>query len=418
MKRFVLWDLPRVAFPLVVSVYLLNQAMHDGLDLRVYWAGAREFIGGGDLYAEGLPGTPFGGMSFTYPPFAAALMAPLALLPVELALVFQTLLNLIFAGAVGLLIARYLHSKSVFSVDSGRSRIWLTAAAVTGLVLLLGPWRNSLALGQINPLLLVLIAVDLLGSSRRRPDGLLPRGILTGIAAGIKLTPLVFLLYFVVRGDIKSALRMGATFAGTVALMAVLAPVLSAQYWLASLGQTNRVGDLSRFENVSIRGLIARLEVEPAVGTLLWVAASVAVVALGALAVFVSRRDTDQWGAVAATAIVMLLVSPVSWGHHWVWVAIMIPAVMGRFAESAPACFVWWRLLCSPAGVLSLLLLACFALQPLEAAQASGSPSPYSSISPLSEMFVQSGLFAAILVLGWLAVSYSGSARRGQLVAK
>lgn len=414
MKKLLLRDLLSVAFPLVVAVYLFNVAMQDGLDLRVYWAGAREFLSGGDLYAGGLPGTPYGGMAFTYPPFAAALFAPLALMPVDVALACQTLLNVVFAGTVGLLIAHYLRSKSVLPAGRGRYGLWIDAAAITGVVLLLGPWRNSLALGQINPLLLVLISVDLLAGNRRHPDGFLPRGILTGLAAGIKLTPLVFLLYFVMRGDSKGAARMVAAFAGTVAVMAVAAPGVSAQYWLSSLGETNRVGSLSRFENISLRGFISRLEPDPAVGTVLWVALCAVVVALAAFIIHNSRHDADQWGAVAATAIAMLLISPVSWGHHWVWVALIVAALLGRFQDTTRAAFSWRRPVSSPAGILCLLMLACFALQPVEAAQLAGSLNPYAAVSVMSEMLTQSGLFVAVLVLAWLAVRRPGRSASGQ----
>lgn len=414
MTKPLLRDLFKVAFPLVVAVYLFNVAMQDGLDLRVYWAGAREFLSGGDLYAGGLPGTPYGGMAFTYPPFAAALFVPLALMPVDVALVCQTLLNTVFAGTVGLLIAHYLRSKGVLPAGRGRYGLWIDAAAMTGVVLLLGPWRNSLALGQINPLLLVLISVDLLASTRRHPDGFLPRGILTGLAAGIKLTPLVFLLFFVMRGDFKGAARMIAAFAGTVAIMALAAPGFSAQYWLSSLGETNRVGTLSRFENISLRGFISRLEPDPAAGTVLWVGLCAAVVAVAAFIIYVSRHDADPWGAVAATALVMLLVSPVSWGHHWVWVVLIVPALLGRFRDKTPTTFSWRRLVPSPAGILCLLMLACFALQPVEAAQLAGSPNPYAAVSVVSEMLTQSGLFVAVLVLAWLAVSRPGRSATDQ----
>lgn len=404
IKRLLLWDLPRVAFPLLVAAYLFQRAMNDGLDLTVYLAGAKEFIAGGDLYADGLPGTPFGGMAFTYPPFAAAVFAPLALLPTKAALALQTTINIICACIVGWHIAHYLHRKGVLN-PANRGRWWINGAFVTGLVLLAGPWRNSLDLGQINPMLMMLIVVDLLGSSKRYPHGFLPRGLLTGLAAGIKLTPLVFMLYFVVRRDFRSAARMAAAFGSTVVLMAVLTPALSAQFWLASLGDTNRVGVLSRFENLSLRGLIARLELAPAVGTAVWIGASLAVIALGALTIHRSRHSPDQWGPVAATALVMLLISPVSWAHHWVWVVLLVPALLGKFPGPAAGGFRWQTFARSPAHVFCVLVVVCFALTPLEAARLAGSPNPYASITPVSEMLVQSGLFAAVLVLAWLATA-------------
>lgn len=400
-----LWDAVRILVPVVVMAYLFQQAMLDGLDLKVYWAGTRELATGGNLYAPGLPGTPYGGMAFTYPPFAAAVLAPMALLPVEAALVIQTVFNLLIAAVLGAGIAHYLIVKGVVRAAPGPAQYLLSAVFIAGLFLLLGPWRNSLALGQINPLLMGLIVADLLGSTRRRPNGFVPRGILTGLAAGIKLTPLVFLLYFVVRKDFKGAARMLGTFAATVVIMAVIAPSLSVQYWVSSLRDTSRVGTLSRFENVSIRGFIARLGVDDRLSSVVWIVASVAVIGLGALAVYRFRLHRDQWAAVSATALVMLLISPVSWSHHWVWVAVLVPALIGRFAHEGTEPFRWRRFLGSWPGVLSCLLVATFALQPPEAAKVSGSPEPYAAISTISEVVVESGMFAGVLILLWFALA-------------
>lgn len=410
-KKIELWDILRILVPLLVAGYLFQQAMLDGLDLKVYWAAARELATGGDLYAPGLPGTPYGGMAFTYPPFAAAIMAPMAFLPANVALVIQTVSNLVIAGVLGGGITRYLMVKGAVRVAPGAAQWLLTSAFIAGLMLLLGPWRNSLALGQINPLLMLLIVADLLGSTRRRPNGLVPRGILSGIAAGIKLTPLVFLLYFAARKDFKSAARMVASFAATVGLMALVAPNLSLRYWLTALRDTSRVGTLSRFENISLRGFIARLHVDDSLGNVLWIGASLAVIALGAVTVYRLRSVPDQWQAVSATALVMLLISPVSWSHHWVWVALVIPAIIGRTVPPGPEAFSWLRFLRSWPGMLTVLTVAAFALQPPEAAKLSGSPEPYAAISAFSEVAAESGLFAALLLLVWFGVSRTGSLR-------
>lgn len=394
-----------LALPLIMAAHLLYEASRNGVDFTVYWAGAREFVRGGDLYAPGLAGTWMDAMAFTYPPFAALILAPTAFLPLELARTVQALSNLALGAALGVMIARYLMKKGVIRVSPHSRRWWLAAAFITGLLLLLGPWRNSLGLGQINPLLMVLIVADLLVTTRRHPNGLVPRGILSGIAAGIKLTPLVFLLYFVVRRDFKSAGRMLASFAATVGLMALLAPSESRQYWFSALRDTTRVGELSRFDNVSVRGFVARLGLPDEPSVVLWIALSLVVVGLGAAAIHRTRGLSDQWGAVGATAIVMLLISPVSWGHHWVWVAIIVPAVIGRAASAGRSPFGWARFLRSPAGVLCLLLTASFAMHPMEAAGLSGSPKPYDSISALSEVLVEIGLFPGVVILAWLAFS-------------
>jgi alpha-1,2-mannosyltransferase len=78
------------------------------------------------------------------------------------------------------------------------------------------PVRTTLALGQINIVLMALVAFDLLLPSTwftvaGRTVGW-PRGVLTGIAAAIKLTPLVFLLYFLARRDLRGAVSLAGSF--------------------------------------------------------------------------------------------------------------------------------------------------------------------------------------------------------------
>lgn len=399
--------------PLFIATFVFEQALGDGLDLKVYWAAAKEFTSGGQLYAPGLPGTPYGGMAFTYPPFAAAILSPMAFLPVQFALVLQTVANLVIAGVIGSVITAYLVLKGVVKAPSGRVQFVITAVFITGLLLLAGPWRNSLALGQINPLIMGLIVVDLLVATPRHPRGYFPRGMLTGIAAGIKLTPLVFLLYFIFRGDLKSAARMAGTFAATVALMVLVAPSVSLQYWTSALQDTNRVGTLTRFENVSLRGFLARLDIDPGSANLAWILGSLVVLALNAAVVYRFRGQDDQWMAVSATALVMLLVSPVSWGHHWVWVAVIVPALIGRYAQTCTGEVQWQQFIRSWPGTLAVLMTASFALQPPEAATLSGSPHPYAAISTFSEVVVESGIFVAVIVLACFGTLKNDAQRTG-----
>ena len=102
-------------------------------------------------------------------------------------------------------------------------------------VLNLGPWRETLAFGQINILLMGLMVADLLTRSHALGNGLPGSGFLVGVAAGIKLTPLVFGLYFLVRKDWRGLLNMGAGFAATVVVGWLLRPAESLQFWFEIL---------------------------------------------------------------------------------------------------------------------------------------------------------------------------------------
>ncbi|MDQ0078494.1 glycosyltransferase 87 family protein [Arthrobacter oryzae] len=406
-----LWDIVRIVVPLVISAYLLRKAWENGLDLRVYWAGARAFVNGDDLYARGLQETLNGGMAFTYPPFAAALFSPMAFLPFELVKISQALLSLAMACTLGTLITRFLVYCRVLRSEHTRGQFLLTVGLITGLVLMLGPWRVTLSVGQINPLLMVLVVLDLIRPTRGHSKAFLPQGILTGIAAGIKLTPLTFLLYFVIRKDFKSAARMLGTFLATVTLMWVLTPSYSVQYWLSSLLDTNRVGSLLMYENVSIRGFVARFRIDDGTSTALWVIGAVAAISLGALAIHRQRESDNQWVAVSATALVMLLVSPVSWDHHWVWLAVIIPAVMGSWSLARPRSFHLREFARSWAGVLTLFTVGGFALGSALAAQLTGTENRLVGVSTLSEVAAELGMFGGMLILGWFALSPTCSGR-------
>jgi alpha-1,2-mannosyltransferase len=92
--------------------------------------------------------------------------------------------------------------------------------------LLLEPIRSTLTYGQINALLMALVAFDCLTRAPRWP-----RGILVGIAAAVKLTPAVFLLFFLLRRDLRSAARAGLSFAACTGAGFALAPHDSLRYW-------------------------------------------------------------------------------------------------------------------------------------------------------------------------------------------
>src|SRR6266704_1290834 len=141
-------------------------------DVRVYWWGGRQAAaGGGALYA---PSAPF---SFTYPPFVALLV-----------LCGQAL------AACGV----RRRPETIFAVSALAPPPW--------------PVTYTLHLGEVNLILAALIGTDLL-----RRAGAWWQGIGTGLAAGVKLTPLIFVAYLLLTGRVRAAVTAAATFAVTVA---------------------------------------------------------------------------------------------------------------------------------------------------------------------------------------------------------
>ena len=193
------------------------------------------------------------GLHFTYPPFAALVMVPPALLPAWLADALWTGASVGALAAVVALVRRSL----------GRPAPgWLVALLTLGALALEPVWQN-LTFGQVNVFLMLAVLVDLLRPERRWS------GVLVGIAAGVKLTPLVFVVLLVLVGRRAAAGRAMLAFAGTVAAGFAVAPASAATYWTDRLVDAGRVGPPALAHNQSVYGALTRLLDGPP-PTLLW----------------------------------------------------------------------------------------------------------------------------------------------------
>ncbi|WP_439943352.1 glycosyltransferase 87 family protein [Streptomyces sp. BBFR115] len=328
-------------------------------DAVVYRAEGASVLHGRDLY--GFTVTE-GRLPATYPPFAALLFVPTALLPVPAA-------KLAFCAANALLLA-WLVRLSVRL--AGRAADLPLVCAATALALWLEPVFQTFGYGQINLALACLVLWDL-----TRPPGARGRGAAIGIATGIKLTPGLFLIYLLLRGRGREAATATAAFAGTVALGALVLPAASVAYWTRLFFRTDRVGKTWIIDDQSLQGLVARVLHDPSPGPA-WLLPALAVAVTGLW--LAGRAPHDRWG-VLLTALTALLVSPISWSHHWVWCVPLIVVLLaeGRRAWAAAAlvCFAartmwlvpragdrdlhlaWWQQpLASPYPLFALALLA------------------------------------------------------------
>ncbi|MCQ1999899.1 glycosyltransferase 87 family protein [Arthrobacter zhaoxinii] len=315
-----------LGLPAALVLVILGAQIH-GLDFTVYREGARAFLGLGEhrLYDPSLVQTDTRGLPFTYPPFAALLLTPFALLPEAVGLFLLTATSCLCLVLTAFLVSRYLQENKVLppklrTALGGSAGVAVLATLLIGI---LGPWREGLGFGQINPMLMLLVLADLL----RPASSKLPRGILIGLAAGIKLTPLAFGLIFLVRRDWRAILTMGAAFAATIAVGWLASPEQSRTFWLDSLFDSTRVGDTTDMYNVSLNSFLAHLGTPDALQRPLWLLASAAVVVLGFFAIRRSDARGDTVAAISANAVVMLAISPISWFHHWVWIALVLPAL-------------------------------------------------------------------------------------------
>jgi alpha-1,2-mannosyltransferase len=152
--------------------------------------------------------------------------------------------------------------------------------------------------------------------------------LLIGMAAGVKLTPLAFGLYFLVRRDFKALAWMAAGFFGSIAFAWAILPQASVDFWTKILPDTGRIGGPGYVDNLSLKGLLLHFGMpDSSMTSLVWLVLSLALAALAALIIKWAVDVEENFIAVSTTAILMLLISPVSWSHHWVWVAVALPSM-------------------------------------------------------------------------------------------
>ena len=320
-----------------LTAYLLPRLAAPGThwplwDVRVYWWGGQQAAQGGVLYA------PAARYSFTYPPFAAALFGIATAHGSE-----GTLAAVITAASIGALTALCALSLSA----AGVRRRPETVFAVTALALLTWPVTYTLRLGEVNLIVAALAGADLL----RRHDGHWAQGIATGLAAGIKLTPLIFVAYLLVTRRVRAAATAAAAFAATVVLGAVLLPSQSRVFWLDGVFyDQNRIGDPANLSDQSLSGAVARLTggLDPAYR---WWAIAALLTGLTGIAVAAwAHRRGRRLAGVTCCAVTGLLISPFSWTHHWVWAVPLLVAL----AATA------WRRRSAACGLAALAAAAVF----------------------------------------------------------
>jgi alpha-1,2-mannosyltransferase len=270
----------------IVAAVILIDVGPLATDFGVYLTGARTLLDGGDLY--GLRGFTYG--FFTYPPFAALFFVPWVALPPLVAQVVWT--GGVVACVWGML-QPYLPRATWTTV------IVATVVPFTAVVI------NMAGFGQIGALLTVLVLLDVAALQR----GARYAGIFTGLAAALKLTPAVFLLWMLAAGWWR----------------AMLFPADSGRFWGTTLWETDRVGPLEWAGNQSLLGFSLRIGLERPAAFMVVAAATV----LGIMAAaYTARRAGLWWGALHAGCL-MVLITPLAWSHHYTWPLLAGVALAG-----------------------------------------------------------------------------------------
>ena len=334
-----------------VTAFLLSYSRHGvgfgpyRIDLGVYRMGGQTWLHGGDLYQQVLviPGLR---LPFTYPPVAAIVLAPLALLPMTTAGTVLTMASIALAAVVLRVFLRRLAGPAAGS-------LW-AAAWLLPVALLLEPVRSTLTYGQINIVLMALVALDCLTEEPRWP-----RGALVGLAAAMKLTPAAFVLFFLLRRDYRAAVVAGVSFAAATAAGFALAGHDSVRYWTAVRLPDRPDRRLGHGDQPVRPGGPGPRRARPAHrrGTAAWLALSALVVIVAGRGMRKALAASQDCWALSLNAFAALLISPISWSHHWVWCApaLLTLAYLGRrhhhrLAVAAAACGLvlftaapqWW----------------------------------------------------------------------------
>ncbi len=355
------------------------------VDIRVYRMGGAAVLHGEDLYRLRLSGLPF-----TYPPFAAVALAALAAVPFGAAVVLLT-----GASVAALPVTLYLALRlprpgepgppgggpaPVVALAAGAAAIWLD------------PARATLGYGQVDILLAAAVLYDLTlpGTCRRK-------GAAIGLAAGIKLTPAIFMVYLLITRRYRAAATAAAVFAATAAAGFAVIPASSAWYWAGEFARPGHVSPVQDPENQSLLGALSRtLHTANVLPLWLPLAAVTAVTGL-TLAAAAARRGDDALG-FSLCAVTGLLISPISWTHHWV---IAIPAL----PVAGTAVYRAWRAGKTAAARLGAAAIAAVAVigwtRLAQATPASGWLAMPAAAVACSAVYVLTGVLVLVLAAGY-----------------
>jgi alpha-1,2-mannosyltransferase len=324
--------------PFVISFGKLRPWQPSTIDLQVYVYAVKDMLAGRDIFATT---TPFWNLYFIYPPIAAVLMVPLAFGP-------YVMWQVVWTGAL------VLAQQSVLK-RCGVPRGWKLGLIGIAVVLAVEPIRTTLGYGQVNTMLMALVVADLLPDrpgERRR----IPQGTLIGLAAAIKLTPLLFVVFAFLIGRRRAALTAVVSFAAFTGLGAVLLFSETVAFFGGLSGGDTRTASPLYTGNQSLLGVFFRLGDTSRTTTLLGLAVAGIVALLGTLVAAHWWRAGEKVFAVALVGLCTCLASPLSWTHHYVWILPMAVAVVTsgipRWARVLGGVWVVWVCACLPLAVL------------------------------------------------------------------
>jgi alpha-1,2-mannosyltransferase len=339
-----------IAIAVVFANDLFSTQVWLRLDFYVYRESIQSMLSGGGLYEFSL--AVFDGQfPFTYPPFAALVLLPIAVVPVQLGqaiwMLFQLVLVLVLVRVV---LVRTLPGR----LPDG----WKGSAVIVSAWLVMvsnSPITQSLLLGQVSLAVSALVIVDFLVVPARF------RGVLTGLAGAVKLLPLVYVPYFLITRQWRVAATTVGAFAGATGLTFLILPHESVQFWTGMLFQTQRVGDVGSMRNKSVLGFLTQWGIGGDAKGVIWVALVVVLAAIGYWRAYLHYRRGEEYAAMLVVGLLAGAISPISWMHHLVWLSF------GMLYLAQIGSRVW-------ASVALVMAVVFFVASPLVESLADGPP--------------------------------------------
>lgn len=302
------------------------------VDLDVYRQAGDALLAGGAVYEA-----PGRALVFTYPPIAAVLAV--VVVPFQ---GWWGQLAWIVATVAATVAVAGLAFRPAIQRATPAARPLVLAALGAGIVSMFG-MQVHLDYGQVNVLLCLLCLLDVLPGEKRWPPGML-----VGFATALKLTPGVFIIYLFVVGRWRAGATAVGAFVAATAVGALMVPGGGWEFWTGTVFDTTRVaGDVGYLSNQSLLGSLHRMVGEGAAGVL-WPFVALAVVAFALVKARRLHQGGDVRGAVGIVALLPVLVSPIAWFHHLIWLVPAVAALAGdlrdrrRVALAAAAALALW----------------------------------------------------------------------------
>ena len=301
---------------IVIAIVRITGPFSYGYDYDVYRVAGSAVIHHESLFGPWMGQHMAHPLPFTYPPLAAVVAVPFALVGDVLGFALWNIASIVALGFVVQAVTKPLVRRFP------NARGTLVLAIVVALVLT--PVQDEIGFGQVGIMLMTMCFFDC--ALEKTPW---PRGTLIGAATAIKLLPGIFIPYLWLTGRRRAAYVSVATFAALSVCAGLVTPSDSASFWTSRLFDNSRVGSNAYVSNQSLNGMLRRALGSGALVQTIWLVLAAAVVFYGLRRAALASRRGDELLGIALAALVGILVSPVSWIHHLVWVVPVLALLIG-----------------------------------------------------------------------------------------